>query len=282
MRTVLVVGASGLLGGEVVRALDGRADVIPASRTGSQQAVDITDPASIEALFGRVGSVDAIVCTAGMPRFVPWEHATDDDWAHGLAQKLMGQVRLVRIGAPFVRDGGSITLTSGLLSRHPAPGGSIVTTVNSAVEGFVRSAAVEIGRGVRVNAVSPGWVTESLLARGMDPAPGRRCRPVLHPAGRVGCHGQHRRGREARPRDPARPPRRPDGGVPRMKTRTACRCWSRSSSEMVLHSDLATTVASSSSGWNTGIVAFVKPVASRVTMALQPAECAASCTTASS
>ncbi|MHB8551805.1 MAG: short chain dehydrogenase [Acidiferrobacterales bacterium] len=171
-RKVLVVGASGLLGSAVVRALDGRAEVILASLEGSPQVVDITDRASIEALFERVGIVDAIVCTAGMVRSVPWANVTDDDWAHGLSQKLMGQVNLVRIGAPFVRDGGGIILTSGMLAQYPMLGSSIVTTVNAAVEGFVRSAAIEIGRGVRVNAVSPGWVAETMAAMGMDPSPG--------------------------------------------------------------------------------------------------------------
>ena len=171
-RRVLVVGASGLLGGEVVKALAGRADVVAASRTGSSETVDITDKDSLEALFARVGRVDAVVCTAGMVPYVQWADAGDDDWAQGVSQKLMGQVSLTRIGARFVRDGGSITLTTGTLAQHPMPGSSIVTTVNAAVEGFVRSAALEIGRGVRVNAVSPGWITETLVAMGMDPSPG--------------------------------------------------------------------------------------------------------------
>jgi len=172
MRKVLVVGATGLLGGAIVRALAGRAEVILAARTGVPQTVDITDRASLESLFARVGAVDDIVCTAGMVRFVPWANVTDEDWTQGLAHKLMGQVNLVRVGAPFVRDGGSITLTSGVLAQRPMPGSSIVSTVNAAVEGFVRAAAIEIGRGVRVNAVSPGWVAETMQRMGMDPSPG--------------------------------------------------------------------------------------------------------------
>ena len=169
---VLVVGASGLLGRAVVQALEGRTEVILASRKGSPQSVDIADQESIEALFVRVGTVDAIVCVAGMVRFVPWANVTNDDWAHGLSQKLMGQVNLVRIGAASVRDGGSIILTTGVLAQYPIPGSSIVSTVNAAVESFVRSAAIEIGRGVRVNAVSPGWIAETMVSMGMDPSQG--------------------------------------------------------------------------------------------------------------
>jgi NAD(P)-dependent dehydrogenase (short-subunit alcohol dehydrogenase family) len=88
-----------------------------------------------------------------------------------LANKLMGQVNVVRLGASKVRAGGAITLTTGVLAQHPIPGGAMVTTVNAAVEAFVRAAAVE-PLSVRVNAVSPGWVTETLQAMGRDPAPG--------------------------------------------------------------------------------------------------------------
>jgi len=107
-----------------------------------------------------------------MVRFVPWAKASDDDWEHGLRQKLMGQVNLVRIGAEFVCDGGSFTLTSGVLAQHPIAGSSIVSTVNGAIEAFVRSAAVELGRGLRVNVVSPGWIAETLQAMNMDPGEG--------------------------------------------------------------------------------------------------------------
>jgi NAD(P)-dependent dehydrogenase (short-subunit alcohol dehydrogenase family) len=172
MERILVIGSSGLLGSHLVKALQGKAEVVEASFSRAPLKVDIADPASLRRLFGTVGPVDAIACTAGMARFVPWAQASDDDWAHGVANKLMGQVNVVRLGAPFVRDGGAITLTTGVLAQHPMPGGAIFTTANAAVEGFVRAAALELGARVRVNVVSPGWITETLRAMGMDPTPG--------------------------------------------------------------------------------------------------------------
>jgi len=172
MTRVLVIGSSGLLGSRLVKALQGKADVVEASFSRGPLNVDISDPASLRRLFAQVGTVDAIACAAGMARFVPWASATDDDWAHGVANKLMGQVNVARLGAPHVRDGGAITLTTGVLAQHPIPGGAIFTTANAAIEGFARAAAVEIGSRVRVNVVSPGWITETLVAMGMDPAPG--------------------------------------------------------------------------------------------------------------
>jgi NAD(P)-dependent dehydrogenase (short-subunit alcohol dehydrogenase family) len=168
MKRVLVIGSTGLLGSEVVKALRGRADVVEASSSRASLKVDIADPASLRRLFEKVGPVDGIACTAGMARFVPWARATDEDWAHGVANKLLGQVNVVRIGAPSVREGGAITLTTGVLAQQPMPGGAIFTTVNAAIEGFAHAAAVELGTRVRVNVVSPGWITETLRALGMD------------------------------------------------------------------------------------------------------------------
>src|SRR5512139_1316487 len=154
MKRALVIGASGLLGSRLVKALQGRGEVLEASLTRGPLTVDIADPLALKALFERTGNVDAIACTAGVAPFVPWANATDLDWAHGLANKLMGQVNVVRIGQSWVNDGGAITLTTGVLAHHPMAGSSIITTVNAAVEGFVRAAGVEIGGRVRVNAVS--------------------------------------------------------------------------------------------------------------------------------
>jgi NAD(P)-dependent dehydrogenase (short-subunit alcohol dehydrogenase family) len=173
----LVIGGAGLLGAEVVKAL-GAGNCVVASRHAGER-VDIADPKSLAALFDRVGEVDGIVCTGGAARFKPWDHLTDDDWAFSLANKLMGQINVVRLGVNRVRHGGAITLTSGLAAQYPAPGSAIITTVNAAVEAFVRAVAAEpVMMTTRVNAVSPGWVAETLQAMGRDPASGIPARDV--------------------------------------------------------------------------------------------------------
>lgn len=172
MKKVLVIGASGLIGSHVVQAFKGTAEVIEASFGSDTMPVDITDRESLVTLLRAVGLVDAIICTAGVVRFAPWASDEDASWTHGLANKLMGQINVVRLGSDFIRPGGSITLTTGVLAQYPMPGSSIVTTVNAALEAFVRAAAVELPATIRVNAVSPGWVTETMVAMGMDPAPG--------------------------------------------------------------------------------------------------------------
>jgi NAD(P)-dependent dehydrogenase (short-subunit alcohol dehydrogenase family) len=84
----------------------------------------------------------------------------------------MGQINVVRSGLSQIADYGSFTLTSGVLSLEPMPGSTAISPVNAGIEGFVRAAALELPRGVRINAVSPPWVKETLVALGMDPSPG--------------------------------------------------------------------------------------------------------------
>jgi NAD(P)-dependent dehydrogenase (short-subunit alcohol dehydrogenase family) len=169
---ILVVGATGVIGRAVVAALKGEHEVITASRKGSQEQVDISTPDSIRQLFARVGKVDAIVSATGSAAFKPLADLTDEDFAFSLSNKLMGQVNLVRFGLPSLREGGSITLTSGTLSQNPAPGSAAVSLVNAGIEGFVRAAALNAGKKARINVVSPGWVSETLSAMGRDPKPG--------------------------------------------------------------------------------------------------------------
>ena len=169
MGKILVIGGTGLLGSAVVKAL-GEDRCIVASRNAGEH-VNISEPASIAALYDRVGELDGIISACGAARFVPWDKTTDDDWAFGVANKMMGQINIVRLGASHVRPGGAIVLSSGVLAQHPMPSGAMVTTINGAIEAFVLGASVE-GLPVRVNAVSPGWVRETLQAMGMDPSPG--------------------------------------------------------------------------------------------------------------
>ncbi len=55
---------------------------------------------------------------------------------------------------------------------HPMPGSASVSLVNAGLEGFVRAAALEMPRRLRINAVSPPWVKETLVKFGMDPGSG--------------------------------------------------------------------------------------------------------------
>jgi len=170
---ILVIGATGTIGRAVVQLLAGHHDVVQASATKSKLTVDISEPGSIRALFQSVGPVDAIISTAGKAKMAPLDKLSDEDFQFCLKNKLMGQVNLVRLGLEHVRDGGSITVTSGVLSHSPMQGSAAISLVNAGLEGFVRAAALESPRNIRLNVVSPPWVTETLEAYKMDLPGGR-------------------------------------------------------------------------------------------------------------
>jgi NAD(P)-dependent dehydrogenase (short-subunit alcohol dehydrogenase family) len=168
---ILVVGAGGTIGRAVVAALSVGHEVVSASRSAGIK-VDIADPASIKAMYRSAGKLDAVVSVAGQAKFAPLAKLSDADFRFCLDNKLMGQVNLVRFGLEHLADGGSFTLTTGVLARSPMPGSAAISLVNAAIEGFVRAAALEAPRGIRVNAVSPPWVAETLTAMKMDPSQG--------------------------------------------------------------------------------------------------------------
>jgi len=165
---ILVIGATGMIGTAVVAALSAGNEIVPASRRSAAVNVDIADPASIQKMYRSIGKVDAVVCAAGQAKFSPLTQLSDADFRFCLDNKLMGQVNVVRFGFEHLADRGSLTVTTGILAQAPMPGSAAISLVNAGLEGFVRAAALEAPRGIRVNAVSPPWVTETLWALKMD------------------------------------------------------------------------------------------------------------------
>ncbi len=169
---ILVVGGTGTIGSAVVAALSSRHEVIALGLNKGVYQLDLASPDSIAAFFQTVGRFDALISAAGRAAFAALDKLTDADFQLSLSNKLMGQVNLLRLGLPFANDGASFTLTSGVLSREPMKGSAAISLVNAGLEGFIRAAALELPRGMRINVVSPPWVTETLLARKMDPSIG--------------------------------------------------------------------------------------------------------------
>ncbi|CAN7486367.1 short chain dehydrogenase [Trinickia sp. LjRoot230] len=167
IKKVLLVGATGTVGSAVAKRLAAVGhEVVRAGRRSGDVQVDIADDASVAALFAQVGPVDAIVATTGEVHFGPLAQMSAAQFNIGLQGKLLGQVRLALIGQAHLNDGGSITLTTGILTEEPIRDGVNATAVNGAIEGFVRAAATELPRGIRINAVSPTLLTESAAALG--------------------------------------------------------------------------------------------------------------------
>jgi NAD(P)-dependent dehydrogenase (short-subunit alcohol dehydrogenase family) len=133
------------------------------------QAVDLGDPAGIQSLFDGLGELDHLAYTAGEPLALMPITGMDVDRARAFfGLRFFSVLAAVRAAAPHVREGGSITLTTGTASQRPGPGWAVAASICGAVEALTRTLAIELAP-IRVNAVQPGVVRSPLWA-GMSEA----------------------------------------------------------------------------------------------------------------
>jgi len=173
------VGADGAIGSAVEAELGKKHEIIRAGRSRGDVRIDISSEASISWVFEETLRLDAVIAAAGELHFGPLMDMTSAQLAFSINSKLLGQVNLARFAAKYLADGGSVTLVSGIIGEQPVAGGAIAALVNRAIEGFVLGASVNMPRGIRINAVSPGIVTETKdkyapLFDGFEPVPARR------------------------------------------------------------------------------------------------------------
>jgi NAD(P)-dependent dehydrogenase (short-subunit alcohol dehydrogenase family) len=170
---IIVVGATGVIGTSVAQALEPLGTVLRVARRGGDAHVDARSPSDLAAFFETVGEFDHLVSLVGAR--LPMGALRDlspADLTLAFEDKVLSQIQLVQAGLNYVRDHGSFTLSAGFLNREPMPGFSAIAMANGALEGFVKSAALDMERGVRINCVSPVFVLESLHLAGItDTAP---------------------------------------------------------------------------------------------------------------
>jgi len=159
---ILIVGGHGTIGKAVSKHLATKHELVIAGRTTGDVQVNIADSDSIKAMFDEVGQIDAIVCIAGEAKWGAFDSLSEDDFYVGLRSKLMGQVNLVRIGKDYLNDGGSITLSTGILADHPVATTTSAAMVNGGIHSFVKAVALELRTQCRINVVSLGLVEDSV------------------------------------------------------------------------------------------------------------------------
>jgi NAD(P)-dependent dehydrogenase (short-subunit alcohol dehydrogenase family) len=167
---IIVVGATGTIGSAVVALLkENGNEVIPVSTQNNVINVDITDKKTIENLFSKLNNIDGIICAAGRAYAGPLSNMGNEEFNKGINSKMMGQINLAMIAKDHLNNNGFITLTSGNLSEEPKEGSAGLGLVNGAINGFVVNAALEMPRGIRLNAVSPSILLESTEKYGQSP-----------------------------------------------------------------------------------------------------------------
>ncbi|HXV92776.1 MAG TPA: SDR family oxidoreductase [Pseudonocardia sp.] len=174
--TAVVVGGTHGMGLAMVRALVDRGASVVATGRGTPDGAgaahgeavrfvrsDITSSGDLAELARLVGStfgtVDALFVNAGFARLEPIAEVTAESYDRTFAVNTRGAFFTVQRLAPLVRDGGAIVMTTSIAGETGTAGMSVYSGAKAAVRAFVRVFAAELlDRGIRVNAVSPGFV----------------------------------------------------------------------------------------------------------------------------
>jgi NAD(P)-dependent dehydrogenase (short-subunit alcohol dehydrogenase family) len=140
-------------------------DKATAAANGSFEVrqADTHDADALKAIFEEVGTIDHLVSAAvgGERTLKPFLEQTDEQFKAAY-DKLWGYTNVVRTGAPYLAEDGSITLVSGSPARKIRPAQSPLSCVGASVENLVRCLAVEMAP-IRVNVVSPGTVDTAMF-----------------------------------------------------------------------------------------------------------------------
>lgn len=155
---ILIIGAHGALGKIITPEISKNHDVVTAGRTSGDVRVDIASPESIENMFRTVTELDACICVAGDSETCELPQLTEEHLNIGIKNKLLGEINLVLIGQKYLNDNGSFTLTSGKMADKPIKGAAGKAFVNGAINSFAMAAALDLERGLRLNAVSPAKI----------------------------------------------------------------------------------------------------------------------------
>lgn len=156
-RRCLADGASVVIAGRSPERLEAASARLGRPDRVATMAADIGDQAQVARLFECVNALRHLVVTAADLPYGPAATLTEDQMMRAVRSKVLGPFFAAQQAVPRMAAEGSITFTSGIAAYRPAPGGSLATTVNGALESMVRAMALEFAP-IRVNAVSPGWV----------------------------------------------------------------------------------------------------------------------------
>ena len=140
------------------------------------QRSDISDLPQINDLFARVsaelGRVDVLFVNAGTGAFLPIEAVTEAEWDRIHDTNLKGVFFSVQKALPLIPRGGAIVLTGSIGALKGIPTGSVYAASKAGLRALGRSFAAElVGRGIRVNVISPGPIETPLINRtsGLSP-----------------------------------------------------------------------------------------------------------------
>jgi NAD(P)-dependent dehydrogenase (short-subunit alcohol dehydrogenase family) len=147
-------------------------------------------PALVKTVAKRFGEITILVNNAGVHLKKPAVETTEAEFQAVLNTHVLGAHALTRAVLPGMihRQAGSVLFIASMASLFGLPQVVAYTAAKSAAAGMVRALATELSpRGIRVNAIAPGWFETDLTRRAMQGDPGRKAKILSRtPLGRFG------------------------------------------------------------------------------------------------
>lgn len=170
-RALLDGGAEVLLTGRNEQNLEGaRRDLGPRAHVVRSDTASLADIDALVALVERTFTkIDFVFINAGVADLEPFDQVTDSSFDRIFNVNTRGAFFTAQRLAPLVREGGSFIFTT-VTNGTASPGLSVYSGSKAAIRSFVKSLAAEfLPRGIRVNAVAPGFIkTPTMGAAGLS------------------------------------------------------------------------------------------------------------------
>lgn len=156
-----------VIAGRDQKTLDEAATAIGAGTLAVQ--ADVSKLGDLDKLFVAVskhGKIDILFANAGVAKFAPIPDTAEALFDELFDINVKGVFFTIQKAIPYLNDGASIVLTTSVVHQKGWPGTSVYSATKAALRSFVRTAAAElVGRGIRVNAVSPGPIATPIFDR---------------------------------------------------------------------------------------------------------------------
>ena len=161
-------GAKVAISGRDKKSLDEAVEAIGSGTIGVQS--DVRELAGLEHLFktvsSQLGKIDVLFANAGVAKFAPIADTPESLYDQVFDINVKGTFFTIQKAIAHLNDGAAIVLNTTFFNQTGAPGTSVYSASKAAVRSMVRVAASElVGRGIRVNAVSPGPIATPIYGR---------------------------------------------------------------------------------------------------------------------
>ncbi|MGW4947935.1 SDR family NAD(P)-dependent oxidoreductase [Actinoplanes sp. NPDC004185] len=188
---LLTAGAQVVIAGRNPRRLEDAAAELDAGDRLLPVVADVADPAAVDRLLStvlaRFGVLHGLFANAGVARFGPAASVSDDDYDLLMNINFRGVFHTVQKAMPMLTDGAAVVLNGSWLVHRGLATTPLYAAGKAAVVNLARSLAGDLGaRGIRINAISPGFIVTDMFTSIASSAQEQEASRVQVPLGRLG------------------------------------------------------------------------------------------------